>query len=468
MWEERTVSPMMSKALNRSLVGRVLAVATLVALLGLLVAPAPASAGVRVPSVVAAWTIEDYPQGVAADGEGNVYVALGVLPKVLKLGPTGAVIDTIGSLGSGPGQFSHPNGVAVDSDDHLYVTDEWDSRVQEFDADGNFVSEWGTDGSEPGAFSEPLGIAVGPDGSVYVADSQNFRVQKFTSDGEFVLAWGEAGSGDGQFQSLNGPTNVAVDPTGGLVYVTDVGNDRVQVFTPSGAFVRAWGSRGTARGEFQNPVGVAVDGDGYVYVAEAFGDRVQKFTSTGTFVVEWGSTGTGVGQFDSPRGIAADVGGRVVVADHDNERVQVFRNVARPDGRIRRGTSVTVGNNIYNVTGRDQKVTGSAVRGGTVTYYATVENEAPFAEALRLRGGASSANYVVKYRQPDGTNITTEVVNGTYRTPALEPKGTFQVTITVKVGARAPVGSSLSALLTAISSTDGAERDAVKFVTRRA
>ncbi len=429
-----------------------------------------ATAAVRAPSFVASWDLGSggYSNGVAVAPDGNVYVAYSLLPKVVKLSPDGVLLDTIGSLGHGDGQFSHPDGVAVDGDGTVYVTDSSDDRVQMFDADGEFVAAWGTPGSGIGEFDEPQGIAVDADGNVYVADSQNFRVQKFDSAGNFLLQWGSAGDGNGQFQDLNGPTHVAVAPTSGHVYVTDVGNDRVQEFTSTGGFVRAWGSTGVDKGQFQNPVGVAVDADGYVYVVEAFGNRVQKFTSTGTFVTKWGTTGTGNGQFDSPRGVAAGAEGQVYVTDSDNERVEVFQNLARPDGRIRRGAGATVGNGIYGTTGAGQRVAGSAGRGATVTYYATLENEAPFADTLRLRGGASSTHYRVRYRNPAGENITTDVVNGTFETPPLAPKATFTVTIRVTVLTTAPSGSSLSRLLTAISTTQPAERDAVKFLTRRA
>jgi DNA-binding beta-propeller fold protein YncE len=55
------------------------------------------------------------------------------------------------------------------------------------------------------------------------------KVQKFTSNGTFITKWETPGTGDGQFQE---PAGIAINSKG-LVYVTDLGNSRVQVFAPS-------------------------------------------------------------------------------------------------------------------------------------------------------------------------------------------------------------------------------------------
>jgi DNA-binding beta-propeller fold protein YncE len=64
---------------------------------------------------------------------------------------------------------------------------------------------------------------------VYVADSDNNRIQKFSSDGTFITAWGSEGTGNGQFSS---PYGIAIDSAGN-VYVSEEGNDRIQVFAPN-------------------------------------------------------------------------------------------------------------------------------------------------------------------------------------------------------------------------------------------
>jgi sugar lactone lactonase YvrE len=192
-------------------------------------------------------------------------------------------------------------------------------------ADPTLVLQWGASGSGDGQFSLPNDLAVGPGGIVYVADSNNNRIQKFTSDGAFLAKWGTFGTGDGQFKGAEG---VAPDAAGN-VYVADFGNQRVQEFTANGAFIRKWGTQGSGDGQFFSPRGVAVDGAGNVLVLEFAGNRVQKFTPAGQFLGKWGSNGTRDGQFVAPTGIAIDGSGNVYVADRGNNRVQRFNSAGQ-------------------------------------------------------------------------------------------------------------------------------------------
>jgi len=74
--------------------------------------------------------------------------------------------------------------------------------------DYDFISEWGSFGIvEPGHFSYPQFIAAGDDGSIYVSDLGNKRVQKFSSNGEYISAWGNSGKQSGEFHY---PSGIAV------------------------------------------------------------------------------------------------------------------------------------------------------------------------------------------------------------------------------------------------------------------
>src|SRR5262245_57158981 len=67
-----------------------------------------------------------------------------------------------------------------------------------------FIMQWGTAGSAPGQFLYPTGAAVGLNGDVYISDQYNYRVQQFTSSGQFVRAWGAQGTASGRFGLLSG------------------------------------------------------------------------------------------------------------------------------------------------------------------------------------------------------------------------------------------------------------------------
>lgn len=137
---------------------------------------------------------------------------------------------------------------------------------------------------------------------------------------KFELMWGSEGTGEGQF---NSPVGIALDPSGNI-YVADTGNHRIQKFDSNGNFIRKWGSESTGDGQFSHPEGVAIDSSRNVYVADTSNHRVQKFDSNGNFITKWGSEGIGDGQFKFPVGVAVGGSGNVYVSDTENKRTQKF------------------------------------------------------------------------------------------------------------------------------------------------
>jgi uncharacterized protein (TIGR03663 family) len=241
--------------------------------------------------------------------------------------------QTWGMEGSGPGQFSWPRGIAVSADGFVYVADSQNHRIQKFTADGQFVTAWGSYGGCPNAapapatFCEPWGVAVGPDGSVYVADTWADRVQKFTPEGAFLTEWtafGERGVHDlYRHTYFFGPRAVAVG-LDGSVYVADTGNKRVQVFDPDGEFLREWGGLGAAEGQLDEPVGLAFGPDGRIYVADSWNFRVQVLEPGGDPVRSWPIVGWNNPVVDEKPYVAVDGEGRVYVTDPGHYRVLVF------------------------------------------------------------------------------------------------------------------------------------------------
>ena len=140
---------------------------------------------------------------------------------------------------------------------------------------------------------------------------------------------------------------------------------------------------------------------------------------------------------------------------------------ARPDSRVKRGaTGALRGNNIYN-TLAGQTASGSTPPGQSVTYYVSVQNDAPFADRLRLAGRPSTVHFTVRYFDPAGANITNQVTAGTHRTPTLGPQATYQVKVTVTASRSAPNGASVARTLTAASTTHPGMKDTVQLVTTR-
>jgi DNA-binding beta-propeller fold protein YncE len=133
------------------------------------------------------------PYGIALDHGGNIYVT-NVYPfnsySVVKFSSDGVYLATIGSTGSGNGQFNYPQNLAIDSTGDIFVADTGNNRVQKFDSQGNYLSQFGSFGSGNGQFDYPVGLAFDSDGNIYVSDLGNERVQKFSSDGTYLSQFG--------------------------------------------------------------------------------------------------------------------------------------------------------------------------------------------------------------------------------------------------------------------------------------
>ncbi len=159
-------------------------------------------------------------------------------------------------------------------------------------------------------------------GHVFVVDTNNRRIQKFDSNGVFLSKWGTSGNGAGQFVE---PFGVAVDGNG-QVYVVDRLRYLLQKFDNNGVYLTQWGGSGSGDGQFRDPQGVAVDGAGNVYVTDVNNRRVQKFDSNGVFLTKWGSAcrSEGAFEFDGPWGVAVDGAGHVYLSDPGNHRIQKF------------------------------------------------------------------------------------------------------------------------------------------------
>jgi sugar lactone lactonase YvrE len=193
----------------------------------------------------------------------------------------------------------------------------------------------------------PRAVAVGPNGERVIADTGNHRIVVLDSAGGYVRSFGSycnltdptntpcsdpdgdgpLATGDGQFYE---PWGVAVDGEGSI-YVADTWNGRIQVFAPDGTFVRRWGVFAIAEGDNADPNalfgprGLAFDLDGNLLAADTGNKRIVRFRPSGEYVDQVGGGGVTAGRFEEPSDVAVDpTNGTILVADAWNGRVQRF------------------------------------------------------------------------------------------------------------------------------------------------
>jgi sugar lactone lactonase YvrE len=165
-----------------------------------------------------------------------------------------------------------------------------------FGPDGRATSSWDA------GIGLPHGMRVDPAGHLWLTDCGRHRVLKTTVDGEVLLELGTPGVAGADERSFNMPTDVAFG-VDGSVYVSDgYGNSRVVHLDPDGRFIRAWGRRGSAPGEFDTPHSVAVASDGRVLVSDRHNHRTQIFDPDGSFLTEWRHLGATQGLTFGPAG----------------------------------------------------------------------------------------------------------------------------------------------------------------------
>lgn len=287
-------------------------------------------------------------EGIAVDSAGVLYVADMINNRIRKIATDGTVTTlagttTPGSLnGTGAAaSFSFPQSVATDADGNVYVADTSNHLIRKITPAGVVTTVAGIAGSAghtngPAAtakFNSPSGIATDTSGNLYVADANNNLIRKISAAGEVTTLAGP-GSLDATgapAPAFNSPRALVVDPTG-VVYVSDSANNMIRKITPAGVVTTLAGSTtaGNADGNgtaatFNFPHGIALDASGNIYVVS--NDRVRKITPAGEVTTVTG-TATGVrvdgtlaaAVFGGTQSLTIDANGVIYVLEIDDVR----------------------------------------------------------------------------------------------------------------------------------------------------
>ena len=424
----------------------------------------------------------NYPNSVAVDGSGNIYVADTRNNAIRKITTSGVVSTFAGSAAS----FSNPCGVAVDGNGNVYVADTGNNTIRKITSSGvvtTLAGSAGISGSADGtgsaaSFYNPWGVAVDGSGNVYVADAYNHTIRKITSSGVVTTLAGRAGTagssdGTGSAASFHYPLSMAVDGSGN-VYVADTYNHTIRKITSSGVVTLLAGRAGAvgssdgsgSAASFYYPNDVAVDGSGNIYVADTNNNTIRKITSSGVVTTLAGGAGSS-GSFDGtgsaarlkfPAGVAVDRSGNVYVADTNNATIRKIMSGGVVTTLA--GVPLTMG----NVDGATQ-YSGSIFPIGTTSVTYT---------ALDAAANASVASFTVTVA-PSGapvvtvpSNITVEATSAsgaivTYPAATATDSVTTNPTITYSKasGTVFPLGTTT----VTVTATDGANNVASSTFT---
>ncbi len=190
-------------------------------------------------------------------------------------------------------------------------------------------------GTSENSLGRPIGVAVGRDGRVYVSDVTRQRIEIFSPTGKFLKSFDKIA--DGKNAKLRSPVHIAFDEHGDL-YVSDRMLDSVYVFDTEGKYLRKYVPQDKKAIKGWSPLALAFDKDGRFYVSDV-GDtnnhRVFVFGSAGDKLLQWGKTvqvtqaSDSPGDFYFPNGIAVSRSGLIFIADGNNRRIQVFDSAGK-------------------------------------------------------------------------------------------------------------------------------------------
>ncbi|MES2050299.1 MAG: hypothetical protein V4447_18015 [Pseudomonadota bacterium] len=246
--------------------------------------------------------------------------------------------------GFGPAaRFSFPQGIAVDTAGNVFVADTENHTIRKISTTGIVttlagvagVSGWADGMARSARFNKPHGLVVDGTGTIYVADTDNHAIRKITSSGLVTTLAGRATvegamDGIGEAARFSSPYDVTIDSLGNI-YVADTSNHTIRKINSMGWVTTLAGTAGVSgskdgiglNASFHSPRSVAIDAVGNLYVADAQNYIIRKINTNGNVVTLAGVAGSSFysdgnsenTRFSFPTSISVDAIGNVYVAD---------------------------------------------------------------------------------------------------------------------------------------------------------
>jgi sugar lactone lactonase YvrE len=318
-----------------------------------------------------------WPNGIAADPDGNLYIADQGNRLIRKVDATTGVITTFagsGAIGSegdnGPATeaaFYYPRGIASDSWGNIFIADTLNHRIRRVDASSKIVTTVAGNGDDTGsidgvaatrsAVAAPRGLALDVYGNLFIAETGGNKIRKVDAGSGYITTiagTGQAGfSGDDGMATaaaLNGPSGIAIDTLGNF-FIADTNNHRVRLVTRNGVISTVAGNgKDSKDGEggpataasIGEPSCVIVDSQSNLYISGSslFDERIVKvdlatkrLTRITGGQAEFGAVGDGGpssgARFWTPVGLAIDRSGNLLIADETNDRIRIIKRLVQ-------------------------------------------------------------------------------------------------------------------------------------------
>ena len=263
--------------------------------------------------------------GIALNSKGHIFVFNRGSKPLIEFDSTGKFIRSLGD-----GIFKSTHGLRIDSKDNLWITDIDLNIVLKLSPEGRVLMVLGRSDKageflaqsyssallnyDAPLFNQPTDVAFDLAGNIFVTDGYgNSRIVKFDKNGKFIKTWGRKGSAAGEF---NLPHSIAFDSKD-LMYIADRENGRIQIFDAEGKFIKEWTHAG-------DPWAIVITPDQFLYMADGKNERVLKMNLSGEILGVLGEPGKGVGQFDFAHSLAVSPKGEIYIGEVLNWRVQKF------------------------------------------------------------------------------------------------------------------------------------------------
>jgi sugar lactone lactonase YvrE len=278
----------------------------------------------------------NYPEGIAIDSFGNLFIADQYNRSIRKITSSGNV-STIATFKD----LTTLMGVAVDMAGNIYTADEYYHSVYKVSPSGavSLVSGNGQpgylNGTIPnGIFDTPTDLAIDAVGNIFIADNHNRRIRKITPAGIVTTFAGSDTSttydGVGVLSTFTLPRGITVDKSGNI-FVAEY--SKIRKITPAGVVTTISGNNAgfadgpVALAQFWLSKGITVDGKGNIFIADR--TRIREITKEGIVITIAGTGEYGfvdgigsVAQFSFADGIVVDASGNLYVTDNMNNRIR--------------------------------------------------------------------------------------------------------------------------------------------------